>query len=602
MRFRFFGNMNGFGIFTFNCYLHLKLSHLIFCILIVLSITVSAQKKYSLEVISLANSSIIKKIDYKKIFVSKKDREKELQNIIFSLYDNAYLVAKYDSLLYDSLSMKAYVNTGAIYKWAYLKKGNVDEGILSEIHFREQLYNNKPIYYKDVAKLQEKLLVYCENNGYPFASIKLDSIAINENTISAQLKLTKNKLVNIDSVSIKGNAKIAPVYLYNYLSIKPGDPYNESLINKADMRIKELPFINATNTSVVAFSEKETKLILFLDKKKASQFDGFVGILPNEQTSKVLLTGDVHLKLQNSINRGELIELNWRSLQKNTQDLKTRLTYPFLFSTPFGIDYNFKLYKKDTLFIEVNQNIGIQYLLIGGNYFKVFLNNKKSNLLSTKGLEFQTTLPTYADISSNIYGLGYKSEKFDYRFNPRTGYSFNINVGVGTKNIKKNPKLNPVAYNNVTLHSTQYNSDLEASWYLPIKNRSTLKLAMQAAYLLTESIFENELFRIGGFKTLRGFDEESINASAYSIFTLEYRYLLEQNSYLYLFTDGAYYENMSISFNGKDRDDTPIGFGAGISFETKAGIFSINYALGKQFDNPIYLKSGKVHFGIISYF
>ncbi|MCC6690169.1 MAG: hypothetical protein IT235_01425, partial [Bacteroidia bacterium] len=48
--------------------------------------------------------------------------------------------------------------------------------------------------------------------------------------------------------------------------------------------------------------------------------------------------------------------------------------------------------------------------------------------------------------------------------------------------------------------------------------------------------------------------------------------------------------------------DTPYGFGAGTSFETKAGIFSLDYALGSQLGNPIYLKSGKIHFGIVSYF
>jgi hemolysin activation/secretion protein len=109
------------------------------------------------------------------------------------------------------------------------------------------------------------------------------------------------------------------------------------------------------------------------------------------------------------------------------------------------------------------------------------------------------------------------------------------------------------------------------------------------------------LYRVGGLKTLRGFDEESILASSYYIFTLEYRYLLEENSYLYFFGDGAYTENLSISYTG-DRYDTPYGFGAGISFETKAGIFSINYALGSQYGNPIDVRAGKVHFGIVNYF
>ena len=138
-----------------------------------------------------------------------------------------------------------------------------------------------------------------------------------------------------------------------------------------------------------------------------------------------------------------------------------------------------------------------------------------------------------------------------------------------------------------------------SSIFIPFLNRNTVKIGVQTAFLDGETTFQNELFRIGGLKTLRGFDEESIYATAYSIFTLEYRFILEQNSYLYVFGDGAWYEKNNISDYVRD---TPIGFGAGISFETKAGIFSINYALGKQFANPIQLKSGKIHFGIVNYF
>jgi hemolysin activation/secretion protein len=305
------------------------------------------------------------------------------------------------------------------------------------------------------------------------------------------------------------------------------------------------------------------------------------------------------LKLQNGLSHGELIDLNWRRLQTQTQDLKIHVVYPFILRSPFGIDYNFKLYKKDTTYLDVNQNVGLQYMLIGGNYLKVFYSNKTSNLLSTTGLEMLTILPSYADVRVNMYGIGFKFEKLDYRLNPRKGFSVSLNTSAGTKQIKKNQRLNPVVYNNIKLASTQYNSDIEASVFIPLASRSTVKVGNQSAFLAGETTFQNELFRIGGLKSLRGFDEESIYASAYSIFTLEYRFILEQNSYLYVFGDGAWYENNNINTY---VNDMPYGFGAGISFETKAGIFSINYALGKQFNNPIELKSGKIHFGIVNYF
>lgn len=576
----------------------MKIAFSLLLLLFSSSITFS-QKNYSLEIHSKKDATLLKKIPYKKQFVSTSERDKELQNVLFACFENAYLTAAYDSVSLDSLSMKVYLNFGAQYKWANLKPGNVDEGVLSEIGFREKLFSNKPLYYKNVKRIQEKLITYYENNGYPFASVKLDSIVITEEKISAVLNLTKNGEIKIDSVVINGTAQIAPVYIYNYLGIKPGSLYDESQLKKVNTRIAELAFVRSTKPASVTFTDKFNKLILNLEKKRASQFDGVIGILPDNITGKILFTGDVRLKLQNGLGRGELIDLNWRRLQTQTQDLKARLVYPFILRTPFGLDYNFKLYKKDTTFLDVNQNIGVQYLLIGGNYLKVFYNNKTSTLLSTKGLENVTTLPVNADVSTNMYGLGLKYEKLDYRLNPRKGYNFIINASAGTKKIKKNDKLNPVVYEKIKLSSALYTSDFEGNIFLPIADRSTIKVGAQAAFIYGETTFQNELFRIGGLKTLRGFDEESIFASTYSIFTLEYRFILEQNSYMYVFGDIAPYENN----NSKEYiRDNPYGFGAGISFETKAGIFSINYALGKQFSNPIELRSGKIHFGIVNYF
>ena len=87
-------------------------------------------------------------------------------------------------------------------------------------------------------------------------------------------------------------------------------------------------------------------------------------------------------------------------------------------------------------------------------------------------------------------------------------------------------------------------------------------------------------------------DIESIYATSYGIANLEYRFLFEQNSFLFLFGNAAWYE---LDTEKSYLKDTPYGFGAGVSFQTKAGIFSISYALGKQFDNPLLLRAAKVH-------
>lgn len=572
------------------------------CLFFLLSLFFSGSllaQGYALQVHFRAELPFLKKIKIQTNFQTVRDREKELQRLLYLFYDNAYLTASCDSTVSDSLKMDVWIRPGSQYKWALLGKGNVEEEVLSAVGYREKLYNNRPLNYKNVRRLEERILRYYENNGHPFATIQLDSVRILGTSIQAVLLLNKNSEEHIDSVLIKGTARVSSVYLNNYLGIKPGSLYDESQLQKVNIRLKELPFVTLVKPSSVQFTNKFNKLVLHIDKRRASQFDGILGILPDNVTGKILFTGDVRLKLQNALSRGELIELNWKKLQTQTQDLKVHLMYPFLFRTPFGIDYQIKLYKRDTTYIDVNQTVGLHYLLKGGNYIQLFYNNKTSDLLSTKGLESATVLPPYADVRNNMYGLGYKYEQLDYRLNPRKGFSVTADLSTGTKTIRKNSKLNPALYDGIVLKSTQYQGDIDAAVFLPFGKRSTLKISDQAAFLYGQSIFANELFRIGGLKSLRGFDEESIYATAYSIGSLEYHFLLEQNSYLYLFGDAAWYENNAV---GQYVQDTPFGFGAGISFETKAGIFSINYALGRQFNNPIELKSGKIHFGIVNYF
>jgi hemolysin activation/secretion protein len=140
---------------------------------------------------------------------------------------------------------------------------------------------------------------------------------------------------------------------------------------------------------------------------------------------------------------------------------------------------------------------------------------------------------------------------------------------------------------------------LEAAGFIPLFRNSALMVRNQSGFLENENLFENELFRIGGLKTLRGFDEESITASIFTIFTLEFRYLFDLNSYFNIFFDGAFYERNT---NSGYFNDTPYGIGAGVNFETRAGIFSLSYAMGSRDGEPLQFKAAKIHFGLTARF
>lgn len=572
--------------------------YLLVLVLVTTFIKVNAQ--FTLKLLSADSVKLFKYIKYKPQHKTIKELNKALNVILNDLRQQGYLLADVDSLSGDSLHKTAHLRIGEKFKWAYLKKGNAEMDVLSRLGYSEKLYTNKPFSYSQTARFIEKTIAHYENNGYPFVTLKLDSVTINENVVSAVLNVEKNKLIKIDSIIVKGDAKINKTFLYRYLGIKPMMPYNEAAFRSVSKKIKQLSFLAEQRGQELRFYEKQNKLYLFLNKRNASQFDGIIGILP-DNTGKTIFTGDIKIKLVNNIFRaGETFDLNWRRLQTQTQDFKARVIYPYLLGTPIGTDYAIKIYKKDTSFIDVNNNIGLQYYFSGLNNLKVFYKQRNANILSANGLAFITALPDYADITTQSYGLGLVFEKSDYKFNPHRGFFINISAQTGNKVIKKNPKINDAVYTNLLLKSTQYQTEGDIHAYIQIKGNSVLHLAAQYGGVFGDApVFKNELFRIGGLRTLRGFDEESIYASTFVIPTIEYRFLFNQNSNILLFAEGAWYEN-----NGATSyiNDTPYSIGAGINFDTKAGIFSLNYALGSQKGNPIDIRAGKIHFGLTALF
>lgn len=568
--------------------------------------TAQERTEYKLE-FSLADSSqsatfqkLEKELRSQKTFRDTFQVMKELKSILMKLHGNAYLAASIDSVYRVEKTYFAKIYLGKLYQWARLDKGNVDELFLTGTGFRKKLYENKILRYQQIQKLQEGILSNCENNGYPFARLRLDSIRMEDSLLSAQLHLEKNKLIRIDSVVLRGEAGIASVYIYNYIGIRPGDVYNESQLAKISNRIKELPFLRESRPARILFTEKETKLELFLENKKANQFDGIIGLLPDEGTpGKYQLTGEARIKLHNALQRGEILELNWKQLPAKTQDLKLKGFYPFLFSTPFGLEGNLAIYRKDSTYTDVTRGLGIHYSFTGNNFIKAFVRDKESSLQSTKALASATVLPPFADISSLSYGVTVHYEKLDYRLNPRKGFIVESTVLTGNRVIKKNSDLNPLLYDSLKLRTVSYQGETEFDFYFSLGGRHVMNLGGQAGYIYNEELFSNELYRIGGLRSLRGFDEESIYASGYGIGKAEYRYILEQNSFLFAFVNAAWYESQ---LRNNFTSDTPFGFGAGIDFETRLGIMSVSYALGKQFSNPIFFRNGKIHFGIVNYF
>lgn len=573
--------------------------------------TDSISATVTLKIIS-TDKSTVKNFENKLTLPDTSAIQPTLVELIDSLQQAAFLSASIDSLIQENTIFTAYLFLGKKYDSFFINNGNVAASILKKINAIP--FFKKPINYFQLKKLQEKLLVYAENNGYPFASVRLENVRIESEKVSGELRWKKGPLIRLANLKTEENI-INTGYLENYLGLKKGDLYQKNKILNSSRKLQELPFIRETRAPAVRFKEGEATVNLFLSPKKANRFDFLIGVLPNNQeTGKVLVTADIEAEFQNQFGKGERIYFDFEQLRPETQQLTLETNYPYLLNTPLGIDFEFGLYKRDSTYRDLIWNIGLQYLFEGGNYFKAFSKNTASVLLAIdeNSIIRNRQLPIDLDLRNTSFGLAYQVEKLDYRFNPRSGWFGHLEGSAGIKTIKKNSKITDLLdenapnfdfatlYNALDLTTFQYQLVGQIDKYFPIQKRGALKMSLQGATIISENpILRNEQFRLGGNRLLRGFDEESVFATSYVLGTLEYRYLIGQNSYFFVFGDVAHVENKTTE---NDFSSRPLGLGAGMTFETKAGIFGISYALGKLDDAAFDFRTAKVHFGFVSLF
>lgn len=528
--------------------------------------------------------------------------------------DKGYLVCSVDSVWYLQNNVHIDFYVGKKYKWIKLRTNNIDKSLLSKVGYAAKNFAEKPLNISEIDLLKERLLTYYENEGFPFAAVYLDSIAINDDKISASLMVNQGLVYRIDSINNYGKLKLNTKFLQQYLNIINGSVYNREKLKEVDKRMLELPYAQTEQPSSLNMLGSGSILNLYVNNKKSSEVSAIFGFLPDANNiGKLQVTGDVNLDLKNVFNAGESLLLKYQALQPKSPRLNLGYEKPYFLKSPFGLGFLFELFKKDSSFLQVNAQLGLQLNLTNKQSGKILVQWQTANLLQggidTNAIKFNKKLPLNIDVNSVNVGITYEFRNTNYRFNPLTGSDVTLTALTGIKNIKKNNDILALKttgfnydklYDSVKLKSYQLRLKIAAAHYFKISKSSTFKTAVNLGLYSSPTVFRNEIFQIGGYRLLRGFNEESIYATRYAVVTAEYRSLLSLNSYLFGFIDiGA----TQAKFQNVNAQNFFTGMGLGIAYETKAGLLNLSLAVGKRNDVPFNIRqASKIHFGYVNYF
>lgn len=577
---------------------------------------VHAQLNYKLNYKFVDTILQPEKLGLQEVFMSKIACTEYVFQIPKLLQKKGFIAASVDSMQVDSTSAQVAVYIGRTFRWAKLNASSVPPEWLSAAGYVEKNFTNQILNYQSLQQLQERLLIKLENTGFPFANVYLDSFDLSGEGISAILKVNKGPLYKIDSIRIYGDVKVNNKFFQRYLEIPNGSVYQKQKLVNISPRLLQLPYLIEEQRWNMNLLATGSILNLYLKEKKSSQINGIIGFLPaNDQLggNKLLVTGDFNLNLKNGFGLGESLSILFQQIQFKSPRLQLAYQQPFLFGSAFGADFSFDGFKKDSSFLNITLQAGVQYSFGGNRSGKLFLQQFITNLdlVDTLSIRNSRRLPNQIDQTTTNIGIDYEWFNTDYRFNPRTGYDLRFIGSAGIRKIKPNNSITSIKdpfnpsfnyqslYDSVKARAYTFRLKINAARFFKTGKQTVLKTSLTTALVQSPQLFRNELFQLGGFKMLRGFDEESIFASAYAVVTLEYRLLIGLNSYLYTFTDGGWVQNKSQFANTTNQF---IGAGLGMAFETKAGIFNVAFAAGKRNNVPLNLRQAKIHFGYVNFF
>ena len=243
------------------------------------------------------------------------------------------------------------------------------------------------------------------------------------------------------------------------------------------------------------------------------------------------------------------------------------------------LDLNFKLNPESLLYLNVEYN--------------------SSGLLNPEHFQDSNQLPDFSDVDVTYYGLRYSLTDLDHPFFPKRGRKYLFQASLGDKRINPNSTLRPEVYDSIDLRNIQTRFQVGLEHYLQLGAKLVLYSNLRSGLIFNENIFLNEMFRIGGFETLRGFNENFFFASRYGLSNLEGRLYLDPTSYLFVLYDQTYLR--SDTGTGK-FEDFPMGFGLGLSLGLKSGVFNFAFAMGRWEEEPLSFELAKVHLGYINVF
>ncbi len=423
----------------------------------------------------------------------------------------------------------------------------------------------------EVESFMSSLIQKLEVQGYSMSKVKLENFSFEKNILKADLIEQIGSKRKLDDVVIMGYEKFPEGHRRQLKRMYKNRIFNQQTLSELHQDVQRFAFVNSLKQPEILFTQDSTRVFLYLEKAKASNFDGYVGFNTNDNDN-VIFTGYVDLLLNNALNSGEQFKLYWKNDGNQQQTFSFLGELPYLFNTPFALRGNLTIFKQDSTFQNTKTGMDLGYYIRYNIRTYVGYWAENSNDIQSQNSATLTDFKSKFFTSTFEY---FELNREDFLFPEKRKIFLKGGVGNRQSSFGDNSQF--------FVHLNGFNN-----FYLNEKNIINLKF--DGYYLNSNNYMINELYRFGGINSIRGFNENSLQASFFSGMMIEYRYILAPTIYIHSITDYGYFQDKAT-----DIQQNLLGIGFGFGLFTNNGLFNLVYANGSVNNQEIKLSNSIVH-------
>lgn len=487
-----------------------------------------------------------------------------------SLAQNNYFFTELKEVKLKGDSTQIYYDKGKNFNETYV---SLSDSIVQKLKLQKEFFT------KNLDSTKRKINQAYIDDGFAFSRLKSNVKSKKNGLPVVELDINKNDRRTIDGFVVKGYTRVPKRFIKNLDKEFKGKKYDDKNLIAVNKQFQGHPFLSLERQPQTLFTKDSTQIFLFIEKKKTNTFDGVIGF-GNDKTEKFTLNGTLNVNFKNMFNGFETINLYWQRNPDKGQTFDLQTDVPYLFNSNVGINMKVNIYRQDSTFANVKalpafyyhinnrQKIGFRATFESSTIIDTLYVQGKDYNKKGIGVYFDMTEPTDIDL-------------FLYKTKINFGYDY-LTTTYTKENIRS-PQ-------NQFYFLGEHNYHINGNHFLNIKGEGAMmdsKVDFSA----------NELYRFGGWNSLRGFNENSLAGDFYYYGSLEYRYLIGNQAFFDIFGQYGKLNNKSLGVKPQ-----LYSVGLGFNFFIPIGLMSFQLSNGNEIGNPFKFNDIKIHWGILSRF